>query len=127
MNSASTPSFEAILFQRVANQPVSNITTRPRAGGGIDHHRPVGPEHFPDAREHIEAQLAELRSAMIDRRLCHCGQHRERRVGGAGDLQEVATGRVHGFSLDLFRSAEANPGARSGPKQPAVIRRFSGL
>ena len=40
-------------------------------------------------REHLAAELAELGAAMIDRRLGDGGEHRQGRVGGPGNLQEM--------------------------------------
>ncbi len=60
------------------------------AGGRIDHDRVPGLEHRLDAGEHLPAEDAELRSAVVDRRLRDGGEHRQRRVRRSRDLQEVS-------------------------------------
>ena len=52
----------------------------------------LGLEDRPDAGQHLAAELAELRPAMVDRRLGDGGEHRQRRVGRARDLQEMPAG-----------------------------------
>ena len=62
---------------------------RPGAGGGIDHHRAGGLEDGPDAREHPEAQLLELRPPVVDHRHVHGPQNAVRHRRRPGDLQEM--------------------------------------
>jgi len=78
---------------------------RAGAGGGIDHHHPLGLEDPFHAGDHLAPELAEFRAAVID------GRHRDRlqdpvgHVGRTGNLQEMAAG-VRGGSI-LHRR---NPG-----------------
>ena len=73
---------------------------RAGAGGGIDHHRPLGLEDRPQVGEDLQPQPAEIGAAMVDRRAVDGAQHPVRHVGGAGDLQEMPAGVVlrHGAS-----------------------------
>ena len=110
MNSGARPRRRAISSHSVANQPVRHISTaspglkrvaqrrlpRAGAGGGVDHHRPLGLEHAAQLGEQVAAKAAEIGAAMIHRRIVDRPQHPVGHVGGAGDLQKVAAGMGHG-------------------------------
>ena len=66
----------------------------------------LGLEDRPDAGEHLPAEHAELRAAMIDRRLRDGSEHRQRRVGRPRNLQEVSARLMAHDSLPA-PSAEA--------------------
>ena len=69
---------------------------RAGAGGGEHHDRLHGLEDSLQPVEHGAAQRRELGAPMIDGRLRHRAEHAIRRVGGTGNLQEVAAAPMHG-------------------------------
>ena len=97
----------AIARHSVAKWPVSNASTRspgrervdqrrlPRAGAGrgIDDDGPDVWKTPPQAGEHLEAELGERRTAVVDRRAVDRPQHAVGDVGRPGDLKEVAAAR----------------------------------
>ncbi len=60
------------------------------AGGRIDDDRLHGLEDLLDVRQHLAAQRAEFRAAMVDGRVAHGTQDPVRHGARAGDLQKVA-------------------------------------
>ena len=64
------------------------------AGGRIDHHRLLGLEHVLEPVEHLEAEHAKLRPAMIHRRHVDRAQHAVRHVRRSGDLEEMTAGAM---------------------------------
>ena len=68
---------------------------RAGAGRGIDHDRPLGPEHRLQILENAGGQPRELGTAVIDGRAVHGAQDPVRDVGGPGNLQEVAPAAAH--------------------------------
>ena len=75
-----------------------------RARGRVDDHRVAGLEDLLDAREHLEAELAELGAAVIDGGVAHGAKDTVGHRAGPGDLQEVTAGRMeieleHGVTL----------------------------
>ena len=104
----SRPSRSAISCHSVANQPVRHISTAspgdsvltsaasqaPVPEAGIDHHRPArcGRRCLSLARI-SQAEAAEFRAAMVDRRAVDRAQHAVGHVGGPRDLQEMPAGR----------------------------------
>jgi hypothetical protein len=101
-----------------------------RARGGVDHHRLLGLEDLADVAQHLQAELLELRAAMVDGRLVDRAQHAVGDVGRTGNLQEMATGGVavqleHGISG--VHSGTAAASGSSCRKCAACCRRASGF
>ncbi len=61
----------------------------PGAGRGIDDDRTAGAEHRFDPLQQVVGELGEVRSAVVDGRLCDGAQHPVGDVGRSGDLQEM--------------------------------------
>ena len=86
-----------VSYISTASPGLSDVGQRRLPGAGarcrIDDDRMPGLEDLRDALEHPQAERAELRAAVVDRRQAHRPQDAVGHRGRPGDLQEVAAGR----------------------------------